>query len=81
MEQLKKFTPIPFDALETQLNKPVHLKWADRGCVWILREIIKLPNENEKTGHLVRLETPKTHKKRTANSLDLMYSRENEPKA
>ena len=70
-------TPILFDALESQVDRAVHVRWANKACVWILREIIQLPTDTEQTGHLVILETPKTKKRITVNSKDLFYSRRN----
>lgn len=58
--------PIPPDELWREVNKPVHVRWAWQGCVWILRKI---------DGETVTLETPKTRQTRTARAADLYYTR------
>ncbi|WP_219904612.1 hypothetical protein [Stenomitos frigidus] len=31
--------PIPADKLEDMIEQPIHLSWANAGCVWLLKEI------------------------------------------
>jgi exoribonuclease R len=62
--------PIPADKLKDMLDQPIHLSWANPGCVWILKAI---------EGDTVLLETPKTKRTRRANAADACYVRRLEP--
>lgn len=63
-------TPIPLHKLPEMVNKPIHLSWAWRGTVWILRKI---------DGTTITIETLKTHKTRTAKAGDACYVRRYDP--
>lgn len=63
-------TPIPLAKLPEMIDKPIHLSWAWRGTVWILRKI---------DGTTITVETPKTHKIRTAKAGDACYVRRYDP--
>jgi hypothetical protein len=58
--------PIPVEDLPNMINRPIHLAWADPGCVWILVSV-----EGEK----MTLRTPKTGRVRVSPVKDACYSR------
>ncbi len=62
--------PIPAGLLEDMIGQPIHLSWANPGCVWILQAI---------KGDEIFLETPKTKKTRWAKAKDACYVRRLEP--
>ena len=66
----RPYIPIPRDKLPGMIGKPIHLSWANFGCVWILCGI---------RGDVMDLETPKTHRRRTSYCSAAVYTRANEP--
>lgn len=67
-------TPIPLAKLPEMIDKPIHLSWAWRGTVWILRKI-----HWGRDYATITVETPKTHKIRTAKAGDACYVRRYDP--
>jgi hypothetical protein len=63
-------TPIPADKLPAMVGQPIHLAWANKGCVWILEAI---------DGNVMRLRTPKTKRPRTAHVNNACYVRRLDP--
>lgn len=63
-------TPIPYDLLPTMIGKPIHISWAWRGTVWILRKI---------DGTTITIQTPKTGKTRTAKAGEACYVNRYDP--
>lgn len=57
---------IPPADLPRMVGQPIHLAWAKKGCVWILRSI---------EGDTLHLETPKTGRRSTAAAKDACYVR------
>jgi hypothetical protein len=63
--------PIPQDDLPRMVGKAIHLRWAKRGCVWVLTKI---------EGEVLHLRTPKTGRPLTGKAKDACYTRAHEPK-
>jgi hypothetical protein len=63
---MKTLQRIPTDQLHTVIGKPIHLAWANKGCVWILDKI---------EGDKLHLHTPKTKKPLIAAVADACYVR------
>lgn len=59
-----RFPRIPADKIQTMVGKPIHLAWANKGCVWILEAV---------ADGQMRLRTPKTGKILYANVADARY--------
>lgn len=64
------FTPIPRAELEKMIDKRIHLRWAHKGCNWVLLEIKK---------HSIVVETPKTKKRMEVPITDAVYTRRHQP--
>ncbi len=62
--------PIPPDKAPAMVGKGVHVRWANKACVWILKEIV---------GDKATLVTPKSRKTIRTKTSDLCYTRQNEP--
>lgn len=63
------FIPIPEDKLPLFIGRGVHVNWANRGCIWILRTI---------SGGLALIQTPSTGKYMSVPITQLCATRSNE---
>jgi hypothetical protein len=63
---INEFVSIPTDKLSEMIGRPIHLRWANHGCVWILLEV---------EGEVIHLQTPKTDRILTARAVDACYTR------
>ena len=67
---MARLVPIPRDKLPEMVGKGIHLSWADKGCIWILKRI---------DGNKIHLLTPKTSRPFIGNAIDACYTRQHEP--
>ena len=67
---MARLVPIPRDKLPEMVGKGIHLSWANKGCIWILKRI---------DGDKLHLYTPKTSKPFIGKAADACYTRQHEP--
>ena len=60
----ERFPRIPANKIQTMVGLPIHLAWANKGCVWILESV---------ADGQMRLRTPKTGKILHANVVYARY--------
>lgn len=65
-----KMVRIPAADLPRMIGKPIHLAWANKGCVWMLDRI---------DGDTIHLRAPKTHRAMSGRSADACYTRRHQP--
>lgn len=63
-------TPIPAEALPSMVGKPIHLAWADKGCVWILDRI---------DGDALHLRASQSGRTLIGKATDACYTRRYQP--